>query len=84
MQRGDRLLLFAGMISFPALFIIGMLFFQLKRIDILTRDTEAELQLAKQKRVRLEREKGEPEEDAAPAAASVSEQPQVSEAAGPS
>lgn len=83
MERGNRLLLFAGICAVPAVFLLGMLFFQLKRVDILTRNTEAELQLARQKQDRMESLREELDESPI-AAAPAPEPPKVSDAAGPS
>lgn len=53
MERGNRVLLAAAVAAFPAMLLLGMLFFQLKKIDVANLDVEAELQLGRQKRQRL-------------------------------
>ena len=52
MQQSDRLLLAGGMAAAIALLLLGMLLFELKRVDVLTQNTEAELQLGRLKRPR--------------------------------
>lgn len=74
----------AGAFTVPAFGLLGVLFFQLKAIDVATRDTEAELRLGRQRKAKLEADLMESVAEGSPAPAEAPPGATVEAAANPS